>query len=218
MTPEQASDPQSSILNPRSSKPVLGLIGGMGSGKSLIAAHLARRGGRLIVGDQIGHEALRQPDIRGRVVARFGPGILAADGREIDRRKLGAVVFADPARRQALEAIVFPWIERRIREEMAEARADPAVRFVVLDAAILLEAGWNSVCDSLVYVDAPREVRMSRLAAQRNWTPEEVEAREKAQMPLEEKRGRADFVIDNSGPPDDALRQADGILGRLGVG
>ena len=192
-------------------KPILGLIGGMGSGKSFIAAELARHGGRIISGDQAGHEALRQPDIKAKLVERWGAKILDENG-DIHRRAVAGLVFNNDEERKALEALVFPFIEQRFREESAKARQDPKVRFVVLDAAIMLEAGWNNVCDRLVYVDSPRELRLRRLAEQRGWTKAEVEAREKAQMPLEEKRRRADAVIDNSGTPEEVAAQVEHLL------
>src|ERR1700674_5189609 len=92
--------------------PVIGLVGGIGSGKSRVSAALARRGGRVIAGDAAGHEALRQPALKEKIVARWGPGVLDGDGN-VDRGKLGAVVFADPAARRELEAIVQPWIGER---------------------------------------------------------------------------------------------------------
>jgi dephospho-CoA kinase len=206
-------------------KPVIGLIGGIGSGKSRVADALVRRGGYLISGDRLGHEALAQPDIQEQVVRHFGPEVL--DGRTdcqsvlpqgaINRRRLGAVVFADPAQRRALEAMVFPWIERRIDEEIAAARADPAVALIVLDAAILLEAGWNDRCDRLVYVHAPRATRLARLADQRGWSAKEVAARENAQLPLTEKVTRADDVVDNTGPPEPLERQIDRLLRTWGI-
>src|SRR5437763_12800469 len=142
--------------------PVVGLVGGIGSGKSEVAAALARRGGCLVAGDPLGHAALRQPSVRQQVVDRWGPDLLGADG-EIDRTKLGAVVFADADERAALEAIVHPWISRRLREQLIAAKADPNCRFVVLDAAVMLEAGWRTACDVVVYVDAPRAVRLRRV-------------------------------------------------------
>lgn len=197
-------------------KPVLGLLGGIGSGKSTVAAALVRRGGRLISGDSLGHEALRQPEVRERVVGRWGPDVLGADG-EVSRRKVAALVFADDGERRALESMVFPWIERRFREEIAAANADPEVAFVVLDAAIMLEAGWNNVCDRLVYVDAPRAVRLRRLAEQRGWSEREVQARERAQFPLTDKASRADFAIDNSDGPEAVLPQVDELLRRCEI-
>src|SRR5688572_18371029 len=121
------------------SQPVIGLLGGIGSGKSAVAAELAKHGGGLINADQFGHEALRQPPIKEQVVARFGSDIIAAGGA-IDRKKLGAKVFADVNELRALEAIVFPFIGRRIREEIDPARRRDDVRFIVLDAAVMLEA------------------------------------------------------------------------------
>src|SRR5437763_4754198 len=149
--------------------PVLGLVGGIGSGKSEVAAALAGGGGCLVAGDPLGHAALRQPPVRDEIVARWGRDVLDADG-EVDRNKLGAVVFADADERAALEAIVHPWISRRLREQLIAAKAEPACRFVVLDAAIMLEAGWPTACDVVVYAAAPRTRRPTRLAAQRGWS------------------------------------------------
>jgi dephospho-CoA kinase len=198
-------------------KPVIGLVGGIGSGKSRVAAALAHRGGRIVAGDQAGHEALRQSAIRKKIVARWGNDVLD-EADEIDRRKLGALVFADEVQRKTLEAIVQPWIGERLKAEIAAARADPAVRFVVLDAAVMLEAGWAAVCDLLVFVDAPPEVRRARVAGQRGWSAGELSAREHAQLSLKEKAARADVIVDNSGPPESLEPQLDRLLERLDVG
>jgi dephospho-CoA kinase len=209
-----------SILKIQNSKLVIGLIGGIGSGKSAVAGAFARRGARVIVADALGHEALRQPDIRSQLVARWGPGILGADG-EVSRSAVAGIVFAKTPRAcdelRALEALVFPWIGRRAREEIAAAQDDPHARLVVLDAAVMLEAGWNKACDRIVYVDAPREVRLRRLAEGRGWSAKEVEERESAQLPLTEKATRADDAVDNSGSPEEAQRQVDDLLRRWGL-
>lgn len=192
-------------------KPVVGLIGAPGSGKSWVAAEFARRGARVLSGDQLGHEALRQRGIRNRVIERWGSRIVGEDG-EIDRRKLGAIVFADPTERRALETLVHPWIEQRFREEIQEAATHPNVALIVLDAAVLLEAGWDRMCDRVVFVQAPREFRLRRLAEQRSWSEKEVAARENAQMSLADKVRRADFVVDNSGPPEQTAQQVENLL------
>ena len=198
-------------------KPVIGLIGGIGSGKSTVAEAFARRGAKVIVGDALGHEALRQPEIKAKLVERWGPEVLDADG-EVNRRRVAGIVFAKTPRARdelrALESLVFPWIERRAREEIAAARDDPAFRLVVLDAAVMLEAGWDRVCDRLVYVHAPREVRLGRLAAGRGWSAKDVEEREAAQLSLTEKATRADDAVDNSGSPGEVQRQVDDLLRR----
>jgi dephospho-CoA kinase len=195
---------------------VVGIVGGIGAGKSLVADAFARRGAVVIAGDALGHEALRDPELLRRVVGRFGTTILHDDG-SISRRKLGQLVFADPAELRALEALVFPYIEARIREELDKARALPGVGPVpvALDAAVMLEAGWNNACDRLVYVDAPRDQRLARLA-RRGWTPADLDARERAQMPLAEKAARADAVIDNSGPPEAVDRQVEDLMAGWG--
>ena len=97
------------------------------------------------------------------------------------------------------------------------ANADPTVRLIVIDAAVLLEAGWNAVCDWIVYIHAPRAERLRRVREDRGWSEKEVEARERAQMSLTEKVSRADFAVDNSQAPDHLAHQLDALLGRLGV-
>jgi dephospho-CoA kinase len=197
-------------------KRVVGLLGGIGSGKSQVAAAFARHGARIIAGDQLGQAALRDPDIRTRVVSRWGQSIVDEKG-EIDRRRLAAIVFADPAERKALEAITHPWIRERIRAEVEEARKDPHVSLIVLDAAVMLEAGWNEVCDRLLFIEAPRAVRLARVARQRGWSEKEVEARELAQLPLTEKAVRADHVLNNSASLEHLNRQVNDLLHLWGL-
>lgn len=197
-------------------KMVIGLIGGIGSGKSQVAAAFARRGGCIIAGDQLGQAALRDPDIRARVAQRWGADVLDEHG-EINRRRLAAIVFADPAELKALEALTHPWIRGRIQADIEAARRDPAVPLIVLDAAIMLEAGWNEVCDRLVYIEAPRGLRLERVARQRGWSEKEVAAREQAQLPLTAKANRADHVIENSATLDHLDRQVDDLLHLWGL-
>ena len=171
-----------------------------------------RRGGRVIAGDPLGHEALEQPDILARVMEVWGDrGILTPEGK-VDRKKFGRIVFPSPVERSRLEHLVHPYIERRIREEIDRAVADPAARFVVLDAAIMLEAGWDGVCDKLIYVDAPRPVRLERVQQQRKWTDQDLANREAVQMPPDKKKERADGVIDNGGSPEATTAQVDELV------
>jgi len=195
---------------------VIGLIGGIGSGKSRVAAELARHGGRIVSGDAAGHDVLKQPAVRDQLVQRWGKGVLNEKG-ELDRSKVGAIVFANPEELKALEAVVHPVIKQRLGEEIAAAQADPAVKFIVVDAAIMLEAGWDGACDKLVFVDAPQEVRLHRLAEQRGWDAAEVERRERVQMSLAEKRKRADATLKNDGSPEKLARGVEVLLRRLGV-
>jgi dephospho-CoA kinase len=196
--------------------PVIGIVGGIGSGKSLVADALVGFGGYLIRADVIGHDALREPDIRARIVERWGDGVLNAQG-EIDRRAVARLVFADSAELRALESIVHPIIEKKIREEIARARANLDVKCIILDAAILFEAGWHQASDKVLFVDAPLPIRLARLKQKRGWTEEEVARREKMQMPIEEKQRRADAIIVNDAEPEKVVRQVQDALVRWKV-
>ena len=169
----------------------------------------------IVSGDEIAHQALRDPQLRTRIVERFGHEILGPDG-EIVRKKLAGPVFADESNRHALEAFVFPWIGAKASQKIDEARRNPQSRFIIFDAAVMLEAGWNKVCDRIVYVHAPREARVARLL-ERGWTLEQIAARERAQLPLTEKARRADAALDNGGSPDDVARQIDRLLNEWSI-
>ena len=192
-------------------KLVIGVVGGIGAGKSTVARMLGERGGLVIDADRLGHEALELPAVRERLIQLWGPGILKADGHP-DRRAIAKIVFGDPAERTKLEALVFGEIEAGIRRDIASAQSNPDVRFVVLDAAIMLETGWAKVCDHIVFVDAPLEVRLARVAERSGWTADQVASREAAQMDLATKRQQADVVILNTGSPDRLSRELDQLL------
>jgi dephospho-CoA kinase len=201
---------------------VIGLIGGIGAGKSRVAALLAAEHGAFVVdADAVGHALLEQRPVRDLVVSRFGPGILDQSREEegpaaprIDRRALGAVVFSDPKALAQLEAILHPRMRRTFARVIARETRRGRARAVVIDAAILLEAGWDTLCDRVVFVDAPRDLRLSRLAASRGWTAEALDAREAAQWPLDRKRARADAVVvnDTDSDSDDAPETGPGSL------
>ena len=179
---------------------VLGLLGGVSSGKSLVAHHLAALGAVVFDADQAAHEALRDPDVEVAIRARWGDGVFDAGGR-VDRAAVAEIVFSPseegPGDRRFLEALVHPRVERRFRKELKQLAAArrPAA---VLDAALLLEVGWDRLCNVLIFVDSPRALRAERARA-RGWDARELALREAVQWPLEQKRQRADFVIDNSG-------------------
>lgn len=192
-------------------KPVIGLIGGIGAGKSTAARCFAARGGVIIDADALGHEALTQPEIIEQLTARWGASVRKPDGT-LDRRAIAQIVFANPQERNALERLVFPYIKERCLQEIDLAMADSTVRFVVLDAAVLLEAGWNTAVDRIVYIDAPRELRLTRLANRSGWTDADLTTREAAQWPAETKKARADAVIDNAADPTQLQEQVDRLL------
>lgn len=179
---------------------VIGLTGGIGAGKSRLAAELAVGGAVAIDADRVGHELLERAEVRERVVAEFGPGVLGPDGA-IDRAALGAVVFGDAGRLDRLEAILHPRMAAEFLERIESAGAGPRRVTVVLDAAILHEAGWAELCDHVVFVDAPAAIRHGRLAETRGWSAAEIARREVAQWPLDRKRRLADQVVRGTDEP-----------------
>lgn len=199
-------------------KPVIGLVGGIGAGKSTAGRYLATRGGSLIDADALGHEALEQTDIRQSVLGKWGgrAHLLRPDGR-IDRRTLGRIVFENSEDRHALERLVYPYIRERAESAIAAAQADPSVRFVVLDAAVMLEAGWNTACDRVVYLDAPHADRLARVAARSGWTAADLAAREAAQWPAERKKSASDAVVVNDAGQEQLQEQLDRLLGGWGI-
>ena len=180
--------------------PVIGLTGGIGSGKSTVAAILGELGAHVIDADKIGHEVyLPGTDGHRRVVEAFGTGVVAADGT-IDRRALGAIVFADRAALARLNAVVHPLIGEDIRRRIATAMHDGSGKPIVIEAAIMMEAGWRFF-DRVWVVMVARETAIARVVASRGVARADVERRLAVQMSDEERRRLADLVIENDGTP-----------------
>jgi len=173
---------------PGKGKPVIGIVGGIGAGKSTAAAEFAALGCPLIDGDVIGHELLSDSDVLRRIGQAWPEGIIGADG-QVDRKALASRVFADPAELERLNRILHPRIRRRMARQIAEAQRDPAVPGVVVDAADL--------CTHLVFVSAPARERQKRASRRRGWTRETWRRREKSQISLDRKAAKCDYTIDN---------------------
>ena len=189
---------------------VIGLLGGIASGKSMVAQRFAALGAKVLNADEIGHEVLRQPNIEAAARRRWGDAVFGPDGR-IDRARLAKIVFAPspdgPQNREYLEQLTHAEIIRIINEELA-ALAGSAVKAAVIDAPLLAEAGLDKLCHKLIFVDAPAQVRLERALA-RGWRKEDFAAREDAQESLDFKRKRADLIIDNSGAPEQTQSQVE---------
>lgn len=188
--------------------PVVGLVGGIGSGKSSLIHWLAgRRHVAILDADRIGHAVLLQTGVREEIRQTFGPDVFDADG-QIDRPRLGRLVFGDSPEqirhRKALEAIVHPLIRAEIERQIADHQQQRDVDLILLDAAILLEAGWNSLCDLVVFIETPFALRAQRVVDTRGWNEDELRRREASQWPLEEKRAASDLSIDNTDSIDAA--------------
>lgn len=189
---------------------IVGLAGGIATGKSLIAQEAAKLPGVAVVdADRIAWETYRKnTETYRKLVARFGEKILADDG-EIDRRKLGALVFSDPQAREFVNAVVHPAVQQALEKE-AEAHRAQGTRLLVIEAALLLESPYvrRDFFDYIVLVSASREAQLQRLLARGNLSPDEARRRVEAQTPPELLHAKADFVFDTSGTIEETQRRA----------
>jgi dephospho-CoA kinase len=187
-------------------KPVIALVGGVASGKSAVAEAFERRGALVVDADIEGHAVLREPGVRAEIVAEFGPGVLGTDG-EIDRRKLGEQVFSDGEKLAKLVAVTHPRIRARTNAKIEAGLSNPGVKAIVLDVSLLLESGaYEGKYSLLLFVDTDESTRRQRAAA-RSWPEGELERRQARQLSLDEKRRRADVIINNNGTLKELDRQ-----------
>jgi len=187
---------------------VIGLTGGIASGKSTVSRMLRELGAPVIDADAIVHE-LQQPgtEVAAAIAREFGPGVIRPDG-SLDRAALGQIVFADAARRRALEAIVHPAVRERMWSEVERYRAEgrPAT---VLDIPLLIESQLQRTVDRVWLVYISRDLQAERLMARDGLSPAAAELRIAAQMSLDEKRAFADLIIDNRGTAESTRRQVE---------
>lgn len=193
---------------------VIGLTGGIGSGKSTVAQMLAKKGAALLSADAIGHEvyAPGRPT-RQEIIDAFGSEVVAADGG-IDRKKLGAIVFSDPAQLRRLNAITHPRMKELMREKLEAARAE-GTAVSVLEAALLFDAGWDDLVDEVWVTLAPADVAARRTAERSGLSISEARSRIDAQMSNEQRVARSQVVIDTDCPLAETERQVDEEWQRL---
>ena len=188
---------------------IIGLTGGIASGKSTAAAYLGEKGASVIDADKLGHQAYEpDTDAFAQVVAVFGPEVVGADG-QIDRKVLGGKVFGDPAALDRLTGIIWPEIGRLALTEFEVARAARPDANIVLEAAVMLEAGWEPMVDEVWVVIVEPDTAVARATARDGVEEEAVRKRIAAQLSNDERRAKADIVIDNSGDEAALLAQLD---------
>lgn len=183
---------------------VIGLAGGIASGKSLVASCFQQLGATVLDADRIGHEVLRDPEVVAAIVLHWGEQVV--NQGEIDRSALGRLVFGssqgDTSQLRRLEQITHPRIGQRIQQKLAELKSESEsqkseIPAVVLDAPVMFKAGWDNLCDKIVFVDSNESLRQLR-AKQRGWPIDELARRESYQTPIDEKRRRSTDIIQNS--------------------
>jgi dephospho-CoA kinase len=194
---------------------LVGLTGGIASGKSAVSRQLAELGCRVVDADVLAREVVAPGEPAWRAILEaFGRDVTVPDGR-LDRKRLGALVFADPARRRILEAITHPAINARRQAILDAWTAEGFDGLVVLDIPLLIEVGAAAHVDRVVLVYAARDVQLTRLMDRDGFDRAEADRRVASQMPLEEKVRHAHFVIDNSGAPEDTAAQVRAVHAAL---
>ncbi len=181
---------------------VIGLTGGIASGKSVVSQMLSERGALVIDADKVGHEAYKRGSgCYDAVVGTFGADVVGADG-EIDRKVLGGKVFAEPSLRKRLESIVWPWMRETMDGRLAKIRTE-GTPVVVLEAAVLIEADWTPITDQVWVVTVAPEIARARVMERNGLTAEQADARITAQLTNAERAKHAQVTIDNSGTVDE---------------
>lgn len=192
---------------------LIGIVGGIASGKSFVSRAFQDLGAKWINADALVHEVYRESAVIQTLRQRWGPVVLDEKG-QVDRTQIAARVFAPTLEAKVelewLESLVHPLVKDQILRQLEEWRNDPTVEVVVLDAPVLLKAGWDKLCDELVFVDASESQRWERVQA-RGWTWEQWQQRESQQTPLLEKLARATRTIDNNGSPESTRIQVQKI-------
>ena len=193
---------------------VIGLTGGIASGKSAVSAMLAGHGALIIDADKVGHEAYAPgSDCYCDVVGAFGEDIVGPDG-QIDRKALGAKVFGAPEQRKRLEGIVWPWMRTTMERRLAALR-DERVPVVVLEAAVLLEADWTPLVDQVWVVIVAPEIARERILQRNGLTPEQADQRIAAQLTNNERAAKAQLIIENNGTLEELRERVDAAWGNL---
>jgi dephospho-CoA kinase len=193
---------------------VFGLTGGIGSGKSSVAALLRDRGVPVVDADELAREVVmpQSPGLA-EIVRVFGAQMLGPDG-DLDRKRLGALVFSDAAARKRLNAITHPLVRALSQRRFAEL-AQQGVTLAAYDVPLLFEVGLDAVLRPIVVVTASEAAQLERIMARDGLTETEARSRIAAQLPLAEKQRRADYVLDNNGSPAELARQVDQVLEKL---
>lgn len=185
---------------------IIGITGGISSGKSTIGRMLASLGAQYLDADEMCHIQMLVKEVKDKIVEEFGAEVLDACGN-VDRSRLANIVFQDKKRLDALCAILHPPVIKQIQAKIAEAERLGRRKAVVIDAALLEESGLSIYCDFVVFVNTSKERKIERSRLSRHWPADELKKREQFQMTLEEKKRSADYIIDNNFTVENTFRQ-----------
>jgi len=184
------------VGNPKK-KPIIGILGGVCSGKSTVAAEFAKLGCAIIDADRIAHELLEKKPVKEKIIASFGNTILDSAGK-IDHGKLADIVFADAGKLSSLNKIIHPLVLERAEQLIDQYNRQPEVKAVVLDMPLLAETGWAKRCNRLIFVDCNRQLRAERAKKMELLDENQIKIRENFQIFLDNKAELADDIVDNN--------------------
>lgn len=193
---------------------IVGLLGGIASGKSSVAAEFERLGAARLDADKLAHEALEQADVLTEIKKHFGDTVFESNGA-LNRKSLASKVFSNESERKELEKIIHPRVRKKIEESIDSLRREQKTNVVLLDVPLLAEGGLSKRCDVTVFVDTPKSARIERAHKTRGWTAAELELRERAQGDLETKRRQANFVVNNADSLDEMKRQVKKVFEQI---
>ena len=198
------------VSNPKK-KPIIGILGGVGSGKSTVAAEFAKLGCKVIDADKIAHELIEKKAVKGEIVGLFSKAVIDSEGK-IDRKKLADIVFADGDKLSSLNRIIHPPVLRRAEELIKQYNRQNQVKAIVLDMPLLMEVGWIRRCDRLIFVNCRRQLRVERAKKIGISDENQFKIRENFQISLDSKANSADNTIDNNSGFSDLVRQVADIF------
>jgi len=191
-------------------KPIIGILGGIGSGKSTVAAEFAKLGCKVIDADRIAHDLLKEKNVKEKIIAAFGRTILDSNG-EVVRNRLGRIVFADADKLSELNDIIHPLVIQRAEELIEQYNRQNQVKAIVLDMPLLVEIGWAERCDKLIFVDCEQKIREKR-AKKLGFDKNQLKIRENFQISLDNKIDLADNRIENNSDFSAMVRQVADIF------
>lgn len=178
-------------------KPIIGILGGIGSGKSTVAAEFAKLGCKVIDADKIAHELLEREAVKKKIISAFGKGILDSAGK-VDHKKLADVVFTDADKLSQLNNIVHPLVLAGAEQLIERYNRQNQVKAIVLDMPLLVEVGWAKRCDRLIFVDCKPQLRADRAKKMGIFNKNQLRIRENLQISVDSKAGLADNIIENN--------------------
>jgi len=199
-----------SAVSATGKKPIIGILGGIGFGKSTVAAEFAKLGCKVIDADKIAHKLLDEQTVKEKIIASFGRAILDSDDK-IDREKLAEVVFANTDRLLSLNEIIHPLVLQQAEELIKQYNSQNQVKAIVLDMPLLVEVGWDKRCDKLIFVDCEQKLRLNR-AKKIGFDKNQVKIRENFQISLDNKANLADNTINNNSDFSALARQVADIF------